>query len=259
MGIVDRSSISSLDRGKPVELGSLLTEAERLAQAGADILDIGWEPSGPPHERSAQEEVDHLAPAVAAVVARTGLAVSVDTQRASVAQACFAAGAVLGNDLSGFADPEYLTVAASCGASVVATHNPLRRRILEADPANADQDVVTAVETFLLDRLERAFESGLAADRMLFDLGLGLGKTTVQSLELLGATGTFASLGPPILLSLSNKDFLGELLGRPVGHRRDAAIATVALAVALGARVVRVHDPEAARRVCRTIEAVLAG
>lgn len=257
VGIVNRASDLS-NGGIHESLASVVTAAERLAHAGVDIIDLGGVRSRLGPEIAVSEEVDRLASAVAAIVARTGRPVSVDTERAMVAKECFAAGAVLANDVSGFSDPEFLAVAASAGGSVVATHDGSWPRTADPQPFDSHADIVTVVETFLLERLARATEAGLGTDRVIFDVGLDLGKTTPESVALFGATGRFSSLGPSLLLSLSNSDFIGQLLGFPESRRSDANVAAIALGVTLGARVVRVDDPEAARRVCRTIEAVLA-
>jgi dihydropteroate synthase len=259
MGIVNRTHDSFFDNGKYFELDVALRHAEDLARAGADIIDVGGVRAGPGDEITAEEEMDRVVPAVAAIADRTGLPVSVDTSRASVAEEAYRAGAVLGNDISGFADPEYLTVACRRGASVVATHIRLAPRVPDPDPRYPDDDVVGAVEQFLLGRLEQARAAGLGDDQVIFDAGLDLGKTTPQSIELLGASARLASLGPPLLLSASNKGFLGDLFGYQVDRRQEATVAAIALGVTLGCRLLRVHEVEAARRVCRTIEAVLAG
>jgi dihydropteroate synthase len=257
MGIVNRTRDSFFDNGAYFALDDALRLAEDLAAAGADIIDVGGVRAGPGPEVTPEEEIDRVVPAIAAIADRTGLPVSVDTFRASVADAAYRAGAVLGNDISGFADPEYLNVARQHGASVVATHIRLAPRVDDPDPRYPDDDVVTAVESYLRTRLEWALGAGLGADQVIFDAGLDLGKTTPQSLELLGASTRLARLGQPLLLSASNKGFLGDLLGYPVGERQEATVAALALGVTLGARVMRVHDAQAARRVARTIEAVL--
>jgi dihydropteroate synthase len=258
MGIVNRVSDSFFDNGQHFDLDAAVRQAEGLAGAGADIIDIGGVRAGAGPEVTAQEEMDRLIPAIEAIVVRTGLPVSVDTWRASVVEESFRAGAVLGNDISGFADPGYLPTAVRYGASVVVTHTRPAPPVDDPDSGSRGNDVVTAVEEFFLDRLGRAREVGLGDDRVIFDAGLDLGKTTQHSLELLGASSRLASHGPALLLSVSNTRFLGELFGYPAAERQDATVAAVALGVTLGCRVLRVHNAESARRACRTIEAVLA-
>ena len=134
MGIVNRTRDSFFDNGRYFELDSAVKLAEELAEAGADIIDVGGVRAGPGPEVGVDEEIERVVPAIAAIVERTGLAVSVDTWRASVAAEAYLAGAVLGNDISGFSDPEYLPVAERHGASVVATHIRLAPRVDDPDP-----------------------------------------------------------------------------------------------------------------------------
>jgi dihydropteroate synthase len=180
---------------------------------------------------------------------------SIDTWRASVADAAYRAGAVVGNDISGFADPDYLPVAAAARATVVATHIRIGPRI--PDPEPEYDDVVDSVGSFLEDRAARARAAGVEADRIVLDAGLDLGKTAAQSLELLRASDRLAVLGYPLLLSASNKTFLGVVLDLDIDHRQGASLAAAALGVALGCRVVRAHDVAGTRHVCDALAAVL--
>ncbi len=162
---------------------------------GADLLDVGGVKAGPGPEVGEAEELDRVIPAIEALRARFDIPLSVDTWRASVAKEAYAAGAVVGNDISGFADPEYLPVAAAAGATVVATHIRLGPRI--PDPEPVYDDVVEAVRTFLLERAARARAAGLPADRIMVDAGLDLGKTAEQSLTLLRASDRLAGARLP--------------------------------------------------------------
>jgi dihydropteroate synthase len=255
MGILNRTPDSFYDRGATFALDSLIARAERLAAEGADLLDIGGVRAGPGPEVSEAEELDRVVPAVEAVCSRIGLPVSVDTWRASVARESYAAGAVMGNDISGFSDPGYLPAAREAGAAVVATHIRLAPRVDDPDPHY--DDVVAEVRSFLADRAGRARAAGIDVDRIVVDAGLDLGKTAAQSLELLRASPSFAELGYPLLLSASNKDFLGTLFDLPIDEREDASLGAVAVGIALGCRVVRVHDVLGACRARDALEAVL--
>jgi dihydropteroate synthase len=140
---------------------------------------------------------------------------------------------------------------------VVATHIRLAPRVNDPDPRYPGGDVVGAVESFLLERLARARAAGLSEAQVVFDAGLDLGKTTPQSLELLRASHRLAALGQPVLLSASNKGFLGELLDLRIDERREATIGALAFGVSRGCRVLRVHDVVGARRVADTLAAVV--
>jgi dihydropteroate synthase len=256
MGILNRTPDSFFDRGATFALDELLRRADQLVAEGADLVDVGGVKAGPGPDVDEPEELDRVVPTVAALKARIGVPISVDTWRASVLDAACQAGAVVANDISGFADPGYLRVAARHQASVVVTHIRLRPRVPDPEPVYAD--LVGEVAAFLVDRAEQARAAGLAAERIALDAGLDLGKTPAMSARLLRETDVLAGLGYPLLISASNKRFLGELLGLAIDDRRDASLAAAAYAVAHGARIVRVHDVAGTVRVCRTVEAILA-
>lgn len=255
MGILNRTPDSFYDRGRYWDMDAFFALAEKLVAEGADLLDIGGVKAGPGPEVSETEEMDRVVPAIDALHLRFDVPLSVDTWRASVAAESYQAGAVMGNDISGFADPDYLPAAAAAGASVVATHIRLGPRI--PDPEPVYDDVVAAVSCFLEERAERARRAGVTEDRIVIDAGLDLGKSAAQSLELLRASDRLAALGPVLLLSASNKTFLGVRYGLEVGDRWEATLAAHAVGVGLGCRILRAHDVLAARRVADTVAAVL--
>ncbi len=254
MGILNRTPDSFYDKGLTFELDDLVGRAGLLIDQGADLLDIGGVKAGPGPEVGEAEELDRVIPAIEALAARYDIALSVDTWRASVAREAYRAGAVVGNDISGFADPDYLAAAAEHGATVVATHIRLGPRIPDPDPVY--DDVVDSVRTFLLERADRALAAGLAPDQIIVDAGLDLGKTAAQSLTLLRASDQLADLGYPLLLSASNKTFLGVVLDLEIGQRKEASVAATSLGAALGCRVMRVHEVAAHRQACDAIAAV---
>ncbi|HYV60785.1 MAG TPA: dihydropteroate synthase [Acidimicrobiia bacterium] len=254
MGILNRTPDSFFDAGETFSLDALLHRADQLVADGADVLDVGGVKAGPGPEVTESEEIDRVVPALTALRARFDAPLSVDTWRAVVLRAACAAGAVLGNDISGFADPEYLPAAAGLGASVVATHIRLAPRV--PDPEPHYDDLLGDVRAFLTARARTAEAAGLAPDRIALDAGLDLGKTPAQSAVLLRESDVLASLGYTLLLSASNKRFLGELLGLAIDARRDASLAAVAYGAMHGCRIVRVHDVAGSVRVCRMIEAV---
>jgi len=255
MGIVNRTPDSFWDKGRFFDLSASLERTEALVEAGADIIDVGGVKAGPGPEVSEAEEMDRVLPAVERIVASFDVAVSVDTWRASVADEAFRLGAVLGNDISGLADPRYAEVAARAGAGVVVTHIRLAPRVRDPEPVYGD--LVGDVCRFLTDRAARAVRAGVRPESVIVDAGLDLGKTTPQSLALLGASDRLAGLGYALLLSASNKGFLGEALGLGIDERGDASLAAGAIALSLGARVVRVHDVERTRQLVSTLAALL--
>jgi dihydropteroate synthase len=256
MGILNRTPDSFYDQGQFWDLDAFYRRAEELVADGADFLDVGGVKAGPGPEVGEQEELERVVPAVEAIHARFDVPISVDTWRASVAEASYAVGAVVGNDISGFADPDYLRVAAEAGASVVATHIRLGPRI--PDPEPVYDDVVTDVAAFLRERAERAEAAGIPPERVIIDAGCDLGKTWQQSLELLRRSDVLAGMGWPLLLSASNKTFLGKLLDLDIKDRRQASHSAHALGILRGCRVLRAHDVKGARRVVDVLSAVLA-
>jgi dihydropteroate synthase len=255
MGILNRTPDSFYDRGDYWDLNVFYGRAEQLVAAGADLLDIGGVKAGPGPEVSPTEELDRVVPVVAALHQRFDIPLSVDTWQASVAREAYRAGAVVGNDISGFADPEYLPAAAEAGATVIATHIRLAPRV--ADPVPHYDDVVGDVAAFLTDRAHQAKKAGIPDNRIVLDAGLDLGKTADHSLILLRASDRLAALGWPLLLSASNKTFLGVLFGLDVQSRAEPTMAAHSLGVCLGCRILRAHDVRAARRICDTLAAVM--
>jgi dihydropteroate synthase len=257
MGILNRTPDSFFDQGTYYDFDAFLTKAEQLVTDGADFLDVGGVKAGPGPEVSTAEELDRVIPAIEALHQRFDVPLSVDTWRASVLQEALAAGAVVGNDISGFEDPDYLPEAAAAGASVVATHIRIGPRVPDPNPVY-DEPVVDAVARFLRERGERAEAAGIPRERVMVDAGLDLGKSEPQSLELLRAHDRLAALGWPLFLSASNKRFLGDLVGTEVTDRREVSHAAHALGIALGSRVLRAHDVRGARRTADVMAAVLA-
>jgi dihydropteroate synthase len=240
MGILNRTKDSFYEPAATFDLDALFARAEQLVNDGADLLDVGGVKAGPGDDVDEAEELERVVPVITELVRRFDVPVSIDTWRASVARSAFAEGAWMGNDISGFADDQYLPVAAEAGATVVATHIRLQPRVADPDPHY--DDVTATVAEFLTERRQRALDAGVREDRIVVDAGLDLGKTAAQSLQLLRDSERLAGLGAPLLLSASNKTFLGVLFDLPVADRREPSLAAAALGIAAGCRIVRVHD-----------------
>lgn len=255
MGILNRTPDSFFDAGGYWDFDAFLRKAELLVDQGADFLDVGGVKAGPGPEVTRTEEIDRVVPAVEALRERFDLPVSVDTWRSSVLEESLKAGAVVGNDISGFADPDYLGVAARHGASVVATHVRIGPRI--PDPEPLYRDVRSEVAEFLRIRAETALAAGIDRKRIMIDAGLDLGKTPAMSAELMRHSDDLVRLGFTVFLSASNKGFLGELTGTTVDDRTHATLGAHALGIALGCRVLRAHDVVGSRRVADMMSALL--
>jgi dihydropteroate synthase len=246
MGILNRTPDSFYDGGRYFDFDGFLEKAEGLVREGADLLDVGGVKAGPGPEVSTEEELDRVVPAIEALHDRFDVPISIDTWNPVVLRAALEAGAVVGNDISGFAHPDYLSICAESGASVVATHIRLGPRI--PDPEPVYDDVAVDVRRFLGERAEMALAAGIPRERIMVDDGLDMGKTEAQSLELLRTSEELAALGFVAFLSVSNKRFLGELIGLEVGDRREATHAAHVLGIIKGCRVLRAHDVRGARR-----------
>jgi dihydropteroate synthase len=247
MGVLNRTRDSFYGPAATYDLDAFFVRAEQLVNDGADILDVGGVKAGPGDAVGEEEELDRVVPVIGELADRFDVPLSVDTWRASVAAASFAAGACVGNDISGFADPNYLRAAAAAGASVVATHIRLAPRV--ADPNPHYDDVTVSVSDFLQERRAWARAAGLSHEQIILDAGLDLGKTAAQSLQLLRESATLAALGSPLLLSASNKTFLGVSLNLEILERTSASMAATAIGITQGCRIVRVHDVAGSVRV----------
>ena len=256
MGILNRTPDSFFDRGSYFDFDAFLKKAEQLVLDGADFLDVGGVKAGPGLEVTPQEEIDRVIPAIEALRSRFDLPLSIDTFRASVARVAFEVGADVGNDISGFADPDYLPAAREYGASVVATHIRLAPRV--PDPNPHYDDLLREVREFLRDRTDRALAAGIPRERIMVDAGLDLGKTEPMSAILLRNSDDLLPLGFPVFLSASNKRVIGLLVQTEVDDRTEATWAAHALGIALGCRILRAHDVRGSRRVADVMSAILA-
>jgi dihydropteroate synthase len=255
MAIVNRTPDSFYDRGATYGFAAAVEAGERALAEGADWLDVGGVKGGPGPAVTEAEELDRVVPLLEALRARTDAVLSVDTYRPGVARRALAAGADVVNDPSGLRDPVMAEVAAEAGAGLVVMHTGGPPRTRPHRPAYAD--VVAEVRAFLADRAALAVGRGLAPDRLIVDPGHDFHKNTFHSLELTRRLGELADLGHPLLVALSNKDFVGETLDVGLDQRLEGSLAAAAFSVAAGAGIVRVHEVQASVRVVRMVEAIL--
>ena len=239
MGILNATPDSFSDRPGAKAAAALVERAHALVEAGAAIVDVGGD-SGRTDTRAipVEAEIERVAPLVERLAA-DGLLVSVDTWRAESARAALAAGAVMINDVSGLSDPALAELCAASGAALVVTHTrvpPKTKGFPRYD------DVVADVLDLLRERAGVARERGVQEEALLFDPGLDLGKTPAESVELLRRLGELETLGRPLLLAVSRKDFVGALTGRPPAQRDAGTLASLEPALELPAAVLRVHD-----------------
>ncbi len=259
MGVVNVTPDSFSDGGLWLDADAAIARGRRLVADGADLVDVGGESTRPGAQRVDEAtELDRVVPVVRAL-AGDGIAVSVDTMRARVAEAAWQAGAALVNDVSGGrADPDMLRVVADVGAPFVVMHWRAHSGAMQEADHTRYGDVVADVRAELSRQVDSALAAGVRPDRLVVDPGLGFSKTGEQNWEVLEALGTFASLGHPLLVAASRKRFLGELLAtggelRPAVERDDASAAISVLAARAGAWAVRVHEVRASADGVRVV------
>jgi dihydropteroate synthase len=244
MGVVNATPDSFSDPQGAKPLDELVSHAHRLAEDGAEIVDVGGESGRTDRDAvPVEEEIGRVVPLIERL-AGDGLTVSVDTWRAPVARAALEAGAAMVNDVSALSDPEVADACAAAGAFLVITHTRVPPKV-KGFPAYPD--VVADVIALLRERAGEAEARGVARDRIVFDPGIDLGKTPAESVELLRRLPELAALGGPLLVAVSRKDFVGALTGRPPADRDAGTLAAIGRAAAGGADILRVHDVAAAR------------
>ena len=257
MGIVNATPDSFSDGGDHPTLEARVERAAELVAEGADLIDVGGESArGDRPAVAADEEIERIVPLVERIVA-LGAAVSVDTYKPPVAEAAIAAGAVLVNDVSGLRDVALADLCARTGAGLVLTHTRVAPKETLLDPGRYD-DVAADVASFLHERMAVAVARGVDPEQLLLDPGPDFSKTPAQTVAVLRALGDLHALGRPILLAVSNKDFVGALTGRPPRERLAGTLAAVAHGVESGVHVLRVHDVAAAADFLR-VRAALRG
>jgi len=256
MGVLNVTPDSFSDGGRFLDPGAAVEQALRLAEEGADLLDVGGEstrPGAPPVP--AGEERRRVVPVLERLAARGfPVPVSVDTSKAEVARAAVEAGAALLNDVRGLVDPEMARAAAEAGVPVVLMH--MRGTPADMQSRASYRDVVAEVKAELGAALARAAAAGVPAERTVLDPGIGFAKQAGHSLRLLSRLGDLAALGRPLLVGPSRKSFIGHVTGAPVGERLPGTLAAVAAAVLGGAAFLRVHDVAEARQAARVAAAI---
>ena len=252
MAILNLTPDSFSGDGLAADPDTALARALDAVAAGADLLDVGGESTRPGATPvTAAEEIARVVPLIRALAGRVDVPIAVDTSKAAVAEAALAAGATLLNDVRGLqADPDLAAIAARAGVPVVVMH----------DRVPDDRgDLLASIAGELARRLDRALAAGIAWEQLIVDPGFGFGKGPRENLELLRRLGELRVLGRPILAGTSRKGTIGRVLGLPPDQRVEGTAATVVLAIAGGADLVRVHDVRAMVRVARMADAVVRG
>jgi len=255
MGVVNVTPDSFSGDGLGLDAEAAVAQGRRFEEEGADILDVGGESTRPGFEPiPIEEEMRRVVPVVRRLAAETALPVSIDTYKPEVAEAAIAAGAHLLNDVWGFrhesSGERLARLAAASGLPAVVMHNQRGRQF---------HDVVGDLLTGFRESLRIAQEAGIPEERLIIDPGFGFGWDEKQNLEMLRRLSGLRVLGRPVLIGTSRKSTIGKVLDLPVEERLEGTAATVAIAIAHGADMVRVHDVKAMVRVARMTDAIVRG
>jgi dihydropteroate synthase len=257
MGVLNLTPDSFSDGGRFVNLDEALTHARAMMDEGAAIIDIGGESTRPGAEPVGEdEELNRVLPVLERLRGECDAILSVDTCKPAVMRAAAAAGADLINDVRGFRDPEAIAAVAESDVGVCVMHMQGEPRNMQAEPRY--REVVREVRAFLRDQAEALESAGVARERILLDPGFGFGKSLDHNLSLLRELGAFAASGYPVLVGMSRKSMIGQVLDRPVEERLAGSLAVATLSAWLGASVVRAHDVEPTRDVLKMVAAVRA-
>jgi dihydropteroate synthase len=255
MGIVNVTPDSFSDGGRFIDANAAVDHALQLVADGADILDIGGESTRPYSEPvDCDEELRRVLPVVERLAREVDVPISVDTSKASVAQAAVAAGAEIINDVTGLCgDPGMLQTAVESSAGVCAMHMQGTPQTMQDDPKYGD--VVAEIAAYLGERRDALLAAGVEADRICLDPGIGFGKTHEHNITLMANCRTFHSLGCPLLVGHSRKGFLGKLIGDKEADRTNATVGAALSLAVQGVQIVRVHDVRAVREALTAFEA----
>jgi dihydropteroate synthase len=245
MGIVNVTPDSFSDGGRLTDADAAIDHALKLVAQGADILDVGGESTRPgAHPVDAAVEAARVLPVIEALAGR-GVVVSVDTRKPAVMRQAIEAGAAMVNDVTALTAPGAMAAVQDSSVAVCLMHMQGEPQTMQQAPHY--EDVVGEVGLFLADRIAACAAAGIARNRLVIDPGFGFGKTLAHNLLLLRHLDQLAALGVPVLAGLSRKSMLGTLTGRAVDAREYAGVAAHLIAVARGAKIVRVHDVAAMR------------
>ena len=257
MGVLNVTPDSFSDGGRYMSLSDALDQAARMVDEGADILDIGGESTRPGAATiSAEQELERVIPVIEKLRAEFGLSISIDTSKAVVMRAAVSAGANMINDVCALQLPGSIEAAAELKVPVCLMHMLGKPRSMQDAPSYVD--VVKEVVQFLENRIGACLAAGIASDRLIVDPGFGFGKTLAHNMTLLRNLDRIVMLGYPVLVGLSRKSMIGQILGRRVDDRLVGGLALAVVARQQGASIVRSHDVAQTVDALRVLEAVSA-
>ena len=259
MAILNVTPDSFSDGGEAVTVDDALRQAEMMIAEGADIIDVGGESTRPGSSRiPVEQEIHRVVPVIEAITKRFDVPVSIDTSKSEVAELAVAVGAEIINDISALRfDPRIGEVAARTNAGLVLMHSRGEFESMHSQPTV--DDIIAEVSTGLRAAITMAEDRAVSSDSIVLDVGIGFGKTPEQNLELLAKLDRLVADFPqyPMLVGTSRKSFIGKLLDdAPPGERLSGSLATAAIAIWNGAKIVRVHDVKQTAELARTVDAI---
>ena len=259
MGIINISSDSFYEPSQCNSTDEVLAKADKMTREGADFLDLGAESSRPGSKPiSEQEEIDKLIPVISSLVKITDIPISVDTYKPIVAKEALKAGAKIINDITGLQkSPEMADVISMFDAGVVLMHMQGSPITMQQNPSY--KNVVQEVKEFLEESIKISKSAGILSDQIAIDPGIGFGKNQKHNLEILNKLEIFKGLGKPILIGVSRKSFIGNILKLPPEGRLEGSLAASVIGVTKGVSIVRTHDVKETRNAIKITEAIIKG
>ena len=257
MGILNVTPDSFSDGGRYLESGQAIQHGIKLAEDGADFIDIGGESTRPGSEPvPVEEEIRRVLPVLESLVKKINVPISIDTCKSEVADAALQAGAVIVNDISAMTfDENMARVTAKHQASIVLMHTKGTPKTMQMNPSYTN--VTEEVKLFLLERIEAARIAGI--EQIIIDPGIGFGKKFEHNIQLLKELQSFLPLGYPLLVGVSRKSFLGAILNLPPEDRMEGTAAAVTAAILNGAHIIRVHEVREMKRIAMVSDALKSG
>lgn len=255
MGILNVTPDSFSDGGRFTHIDAALQQARRMVEEGACFIDVGGESTRPGAQPvSAQEELDRVIPVIERIADELDVIISIDTCKAVVMREACAAGAHMVNDVRALREPDAIHTAVQLQVPVCLMHMQGEPRTMQSHPAY--QDVVAEVRSFLQQRVQACVSAGIENNQIILDPGFGFGKNLQHNLNLFKHLPQFVQLGYPVLVGFSRKSMLGSILDLPVEHRLYGSLGLAALAVWLGATIIRAHDVGPTVQAIRAVKAV---
>ncbi|GAA5186220.1 dihydropteroate synthase [Ferrimonas gelatinilytica] len=257
MGILNVTPDSFSDGGRHCDLEGAMAQARRMVEEGASILDVGGESTRPgAAEVSLAQELDRTLPVIEQIRAELDVVISIDTSKAEVMRQAVAAGAGIINDVRALQAPGALEAAAQSGAAICLMHMQGQPRTMQQAPTY--ENLFLEINRFLQSRVQACREAGIVASRLILDPGLGFGKTLQHNFQLLANLDQLREHGLPLLIGLSRKSMIGNLLERSIDQRMVGSVTGALLAIQQGAEIVRVHDVAQTRDAVRVWQATQA-